>query len=265
MKQMERIESGDFNIILPTGNQDEIDTLSRRFNQMSEELSNYINRFYVAGIKQKEAELTALRAQIHPHFLYNTLEVIRMTAMENEDEQVSGMIEALSAQIHYVIGEMRDAVPLEKEIEITRKYIYLLNCRINETIELYVELNGNGKAVVPKFILQPLVENAYIHGFKPKGGNGSIKIEVLKQAGNLTIEVWDSGIGISSLQMEHIQMLLKSEEIGIRNEYDWQSIGLKNVHDRIRYLYGDDYGIELFSIPSSGTIIRIKIPIKEEI
>lgn len=260
MKQMERIETGDFNIILPTGNQDEVDILSRRFNQMSEELSNYINRFYVSSIKQKEAELIALRAQIHPHFLYNTLEVIRMTAMENEDYQVAGMIEALSGQFHYVIGEVADSVPLENEIEITRKYIYLLNCRINETIDFYVELNGNGKVLVPKLILQPLVENAYIHGLKPKEGNGSIKIEVLKQDGNLAIEVWDSGIGISSEQLEKIQLLLKSEAIGIRNEYDWQSIGLKNVHDRIRYLYGDAYGVELFSIPSSGTIIRLSIP-----
>lgn len=262
MKQMERIETGDFNITLPTGNQDEVDILSRRFNQMSEELSNYINRFYVSSIKQREAELTALRAQIHPHFLYNTLEVIRMTAMESEDYQVSGMIEALSGQFHYLIGEAADSVPLEKEIEITRKYIYLLNCRISETIDFYVELNGNGKVFVPKLILQPLVENAYIHGLKPKEGDGSIKIEVLKQEENLSIEVWDSGIGISSEQLEKIQMLLRSGEIGIRNEYDWQSIGLKNVHDRIRYLYGDAYGIELFSIPSSGTIIRLSIPVR---
>ena len=104
MRQMSMVETGYFDIELPIRSKDEIGVLSERFNQMSRALKTYINQFYVAQIKQNEAELTALKSQIYPHFLYNTLEIIRMTALEEEGrEKVPEMIEALSGQIHYLI------------------------------------------------------------------------------------------------------------------------------------------------------------------
>ncbi len=116
MEKMSEVESGNFDIQLPVESRDEIGILSERFNQMSSALKAYINQSYVAAIKQTEAELTALKSQIYPHFLYNTLEIIRMTALENEDVRVSEMIEALSQQIHYLIGPVQDMVSLEKEL-----------------------------------------------------------------------------------------------------------------------------------------------------
>lgn len=110
MAQMEQVENGNFDLRLPVRSTDEIGVLSARFNQMSEALKKYIDKYYVAQIRQTEAELTALRSQIYPHFLYNTLEIIRMTAMENNDSKVSEMIEALSVQIHYLIGTAQDMV-----------------------------------------------------------------------------------------------------------------------------------------------------------
>ena len=171
MKQMKRVETGDFDINLKVEKNDEIGELSSRFNQMSAALKTYINKSYVAQIKQNEAELTALKSQIYPHFLYNTLEIIRMTALENEDHQVSSMIEALSEQIHYLIGPVEDLVPLEKEVDIVKKYIFLLNCRIQGNIQFEISGNGLDRIMVPKLILQPVVENAYVHGIKPKGGD----------------------------------------------------------------------------------------------
>lgn len=263
MAQMAEVESGNFDIELPVRSRDEIGVLSERFNQMSAALKNYINQSYVAQIKQNEAELTALKSQIYPHFLYNTLEIIRMSALEEKGrEQVPEMIEALSEQIHYLIGPMQDMVPLEREIGIVRKYVYLLNCRIGGKLQLTVKAAGAGVFQVPKLILQPIVENAYVHGIKPKG-KGCIMIETTAGKESLEITVMDNGVGMDEEAMEKIRRLFESDEPGIKNEYNWQSIGLKNVHDRVRYLYGEKYGIRITSTLAVGTMVRILLPLPE--
>lgn len=264
MEQMSMIETGNFDIELPIRSKDEIGVLSERFNQMSSALKTYINQSYVAQIKQNEAELTALKSQIYPHFLYNTLEIIRMTALEEQSrERVPEMIEALSEQIHYLIGPMQDMVPLEKEIDIVSKYIYLLNCRISGKIQLMVNAQGSSKIQVPKLILQPIVENAYVHGIKPKKGKGCIMIETAILGEQFEISVMDNGVGMNEEEMAKIMQLFESDEPGIKNEYNWQSIGLKNVHDRIRFLYGEEFGIRITSTQAVGTMVRILLPLQE--
>ncbi len=263
MEQMSMVETGYFDIELPIRSKDEIGVLSKRFNQMSSALKTYINQSYVAQIKQNEAELTALKSQIYPHFLYNTLEIIRMTALEDQGgERVPEMIEALSEQIHYLIGPMQDMVPLEKEIDIVSKYIYLLNCRISGKVQLMVKARGGSKIQVPKLILQPIVENAYVHGIKPKKGKGCIMIETAVKDRQLEISVMDNGVGMDGEEITKILWLFESDEPGIKNEYNWQSIGLKNVHDRIRFLYGEEYGIRITSTLAVGTMVRILLPLQ---
>lgn len=264
MRQMSMVGTGNFDIELPIRSRDEIGVLSERFNQMSAALKTYINQSYVAQIKQNEAELTALKSQIYPHFLYNTLEIIRMTALEEESrEQVPEMIEALSRQIHYLIGPMQDMVPLEKEIDIVSKYVYLLNCRISGKVQLIVNAQGGLKVQVPKLILQPIVENAYVHGIKPKKGKGCIMIETAVKEEKFEISVMDNGVGMDEKEIEKIKRLFESDDPGIKNEYNWQSIGLKNVHDRIRYLYGENYGIRITSTLAVGTMVRILLPFQK--
>ncbi len=262
MENMKKLESGNFDIRLPVRSGDEIGILAERFNQMGIELKTYINQSYVAQIKQNEAELTALKSQIYPHFLYNTLEIIRMTALE-DNKKVPEMIEALSEQIHYLIGPMQDMVPLDKEVDVVRKYVYLLNCRIEGKVQLTVNTPEASKIMVPKLILQPIVENAYIHGLKPKNGSGSILVESSVQAGLLELTVMDNGAGMDDEAVIKLQKLLKGDEPGIKNEYNWQSIGLKNVHDRIRFLYGEQYGIKITSTPMVGTMVRILMPFSD--
>lgn len=264
MEQMSMVETGNFDIELEVRSADEIGVLSERFNRMSSALKTYINQSYVAQIKQNEAELTALKSQIYPHFLYNTLEIIRMTALEEEGrEKVPEMIEALSGQIHYLIGPMQDMVPLEKEIDIVDKYVYLLNCRVGSKIQLMVNARGGLHDQVPKLILQPIVENAYVHGIKPKKGKGCIMIETAVKGEQFEISVMDNGVGMDEVAIARITQLFESDDPGIKNEYNWQSIGLKNVHDRIRYLYGEAYGIRITSTLAVGTMVRILLPRKE--
>lgn len=260
MAQMEQIETGNFDIELPVRSDDEIGVLAGRFNQMSEALKRYINQSYVAQIRQNEAELTALKSQIYPHFLYNTLEVIRMTALDDTEKKVPEMIEALSQQIHYLIGPMQDMVPLEKETDIVQKYVYLLNCRISGKVQLSMEVQSVSSMIVPKLILQPIVENAYVHGIKPKKGSGCIMIEAYAEDGVLHINVMDNGVGMDEEAVARLYRIMCGTNPGIKNEYNWQSIGLKNVNDRIKYLYGEAYGIEITSTVGIGTNVHILMP-----
>lgn len=190
-----------------------------------------------------------------------------MTALE-DGQKVPAMIEALSEQIRYLIGPMKDLVPLEKEVEMVKKYIYLLNCRISGEIVLDADISAAAALLVPKLILQPIVENAYIHGIKPKNGNGRILIEaaILELATEpgsskhcVEVTVLDNGLGMDSETLAGLNTLLAGDDPGIKNEYHWQSIGLKNVHDRIRFLYGEEYGIQVTSTEGIGTMVRILI------
>ena len=260
MNKMSDIETGNFNVQLPVTSGDEVGLLSERFNKMSRELEKYVNQVYVAKVKQTEAELTSLRSQIYPHFLYNTLEIIRMTAADDGDEKVAEMIEALSAQIHYIIGNAKDMVPLRMETDIVEKYVYLLNCRINQKISLTIDISRLSNLMVPKLILQPIVENAYLHGIKPKKGNGNIRIEVEEEDGDINISVIDNGAGMEEAEVKRLEELLEGNETGIFNKDNRQSIGIKNVHDRIRYMYGERYGLSITSLATLGTIVNIRIP-----
>ena len=273
MESMSRIETGQFKVQLPVNSEDEIGILSERFNQMSTELEKYINQSYVAQIKQKEAELNALKSQIYPHFLYNTLEVIRMTAVNHHDEMVEKMIESLSDQIRYVIGTVNDVIPLAEEIEFLSKYIYLINCRYGDKVIFQTEIGNVADKKIPKLILQPIVENAFIHGIKPKEGKGRILLtaEIIPgtvegKEDKIEITVLDNGLGIDEKGKKELEELLLSDKPGKKNKYQWESIGLKNVHDRLRFLYGNEYGITLLSNIGMGTAVKVTIPgnIEEE-
>ena len=173
------------------------------------------------------------------------------------------MIEALSEQIHYLIGPVKDLVPLGKEVEIVRKYVFLLNCRIQGHIQFECLGGRLDNLMVPKLILQPIVENAYVHGIKPKGGTGRIFMETNRQEDRLEISIMDDGVGMDESQLAQMKALLDSDEIGVKDEYNWKSIGLKNVNDRIRYLYGEEYGVKVTSSPGFGTIVRLLLPLNQ--
>ena len=166
------METGQFKEQIPVTSHDELGELTARFNQMTVQLENYTNQVYVARIQQTEAELTALKSQIYPHFLYNTLEVIRMTAVSHQDEMIGSMVEALSDQIRYLIGTVSDVVPLRNEVDILQKYIYLVNCRFDNKVEFQFSCDGLMDIEVPKLVLQPLVENRLCSRHQAHEGQG---------------------------------------------------------------------------------------------
>ena len=123
-----------------------------------------------------------------------------------------------------------------------------------------MDLDGMSGRMVPYLIFQPIVENAYVHCIKPLSGTGNIMIDVEAENGVFVIALLDNGVGMDEETLKKLRRFLDSDEIGIKNEHNWQSIGLKNVHDRIRYLYGEEYGLEIISTVGVGTMVRIIMP-----
>lgn len=264
IRQMKKVESGNLNVSVEVRAKDEVGQLAQGFNNMISELKGHIDKAYVAQIKQKDAELTALKTQIRPHFLYNTLEVIRMSAVENEDNKVADMIHSLSAQLKYVIGYNNDTVTLRQEIEMIQHYFKLIHVRYDGRIEFEMHIPEKLMQLqILKLSLQPIVENAVEHGIKPKDGKGRVLITAEVHEGNLEISIFDDGIGMSSEALNQVEQLLTGERMGRQTREGWKNVGIKNVHDRLRMNYGEKYGIDIKSHENIGTVVKVMMPVLE--
>lgn len=258
-KGMEQIQEGNLDVRVEVKSQDEIGLLADGLNQMASQLSEYIGRVYVAEIRQREAELALLKSQIKPHYLYNTLDIIRMTALASQDEQAAGMIESLTRQLRYLMGS-EDMVMLEQELNNIADYFSLIRIRYEKGMELKISVSDKlKKAHLIKLVLQPIVENAVKYGLKPKKGEGKLWISARRCENILEITIMDDGVGMPTKTLLKIQKRMEG-----RGEAPPESgkggVGLLNVQERIQNKYGEMYGLELQSVPGTGTIVRIRIP-----
>lgn len=261
MNAMRQIQNGKFDTRLEVKSKDEIGVFSEALNTMTENMQRYISEVYKSHIKQKEAQLNALKMQIRPHYLYNTLEVIRMTALSKRDEITADMLTLLSNQMKYTIEVKEKFVTLQQEIENVTDYFRLVNLRYKDKFELEINVPVELYCVsLPHLVLQPLIENAIEHGLKPKAVSGFIEIRAEGSKNVLKLEIIDNGIGMDSGKLEKIKSLLDNLN---RKETDGeQEIGVMNVHERIRLNYGEMYGLELSSMENVGTKVKIEIPIQ---
>ena len=263
---MERIQKGDLDTRVQVGTNDEIGFLANGLNQMTLELQNHIQKVYIAEIRQREAEIEALKTQIEPHYLYNTLDVIRMTAITKDDKETAEMIDGLSGQLKYLIGGARDMVTLQAELDSVRNYFKIIKIRYENRFSLEVDVPEELLELkVPQLILQPVVENAVKYGLKPKEeGEGVVVIQGMKSEDRLEITVMDNGIGMTEEKMADVQQLLDSQDTVKHAKSKRASIGLKNVYDRIKLIFGDAYSMEISSFEGIGTIVKYKLPVIEE-
>lgn len=258
LEEMDKVQHGDLTAHVPVRGNDELSALSDGFNRMVSRLATHIQQSYIASIRQKEAELDALRMQIHPHFLYNTLEVIRMSAVAHQDQQTAQMTLSLVRQLQYVIGESHEQVPLRKELEIVQDYVSLVSLRYGQ-IDLTSTVPGALlDCPILKMTLQPIVENAVQHGLRPLGG-GQISISAACTDSQLLLTVMDNGCGMNAEQLEQLRNQLNSDKLPEVKEDGLRSIGTKNVHDRIRLACGPEYGLEIESQEGVGTAVVIRL------
>lgn len=257
IKLMKSAEKGDFNLkILPNYN-DEIGYLSKHFNVMLTKISMLIDHEVKLGQKVQAAELKALHSQINPHFLYNTLDLINWFSLMGRDEELREVVVSLSRFYKLSLNKGEEFVSLENEIEHVKAYVDIQNKRFAEKISLVINLDEDIKqARVLKIILQPIVENAIMHGIMQKSPKeGTITITGKKIGNDLVIIVQDDGIGIGDERLKEIQQP-KFESVG-------SAYGIRNIKERISMLYGEQYGLTYESSIGVGTKVKITFPDKE--
>lgn len=241
----------------------EIDRLGEAFNQMTAEIKELIQNKYESQILLNEMEIRFLQHQMNPHFLFNVLLTIQIKAKRCKDETIYHMVSTLSSLLRASIYTNNiEMITVREELEYAEFYLYLQKMRFDDRIsyEVTIEDDSLKECMIPKFVIEPLVENAVIHGIENTESQGRIKITLKKEGKILTAEVEDNGVGFD-VEKYRLSMEAEKKEDGIRQSRE--KIGLRNVDLRIRHIYGEKYRIDIKSEINKGTVIRIRIPIKE--
>lgn len=259
---MSRIELGNMDLRADESGSNEISTLGRNFNILLEKLKCSIKNEYESNIRKKDAEMKALQAQINPHFLYNVLQSISSIAVIHKIDDVDIIARSLGKMLRYSIKTKENIVSVNEECEHIRNYLSIQKIRFQESLTYDIDIPQymRQKSML-KLTLQPLVENAIIHGFEYKDHNDIIYIKGEIIGDYLLFEISDNGVGISTEKLEKI----KNDLVNMDNAFytdEYPSIGLKNVLARLRLFYNDDANINIESEQDVGTTVTVKIPLE---
>lgn len=248
---MAEVQNGWLHRVSMNVNDDEIGLLKNSYNAMLIEINQLIEELLQKEKTLRMAELDALQEQMKPHFLYNTLDMIRYMALENRTDEVYNMLETLGNFYRRFLSKGSTDLSLEEEIEIVKSYLTLQRTRFEDifTDEYEIE-EGLSSIRVPRLILQPLVENSIYHGIRPKGEHGVIRVTVKRQEDFLFLSIYDNGIGMSAHQRE----LLFSGK-------DSRSFGFQGTIERIRYYYKTEDVFEIHSTEGEYCEIILKLPL----
>lgn len=252
------IADGKYGYKLPkiTSSQ-EFGYLGEKFNMMSERLQYQFEKIYLEELALRDAKIKTLQSQINPHFLNNTLEIINWEARLSQNERVSGMIEALSTMLNSTMNRKEELmITLEEELLYVDAYLYIIKQRFQHKFEFIQEIEEVlMKRKVPRLIIQPIVENAVEHGMNMEE-KGSVRIRIYEKQQDLWIEIEDNG----SLQEEDrkkIDALLCSNKGEEQQQYT--NVGIRNVNQRLKILYGDAYGLTISSNEKGFTVSKMNI------
>ena len=258
--QMERTGSGDFHTLIHTGGSREIKELSQSFNSMVIHIDELIRRTYLAELSEKNARLTALEAQLNPHFLYNTLQAISTEALINDQPQINQMITSLASSLRYTI-KGGDLVMLKKEMEYVHDYIYLQKIRMDDNLEVHIEIDPETEeCLIPKISIQTLIENSIIHGLHSERGSIIIHISSEMKNDSIVIRVLDNGCGISKEQLSALYSDFEKQEESCTDG----GIGLVNLHTRLKLLYTKPAYMTISTEYGKYTEITLTLPVTRE-
>lgn len=234
----------------PLSYKGDIYQLKYSVNSMINTVKKLMEESYRSKISEREAQLKALQAQINPHFLYNTLDAINWMAIQREAEDISFMLDSLAKYFRLSLNKGKDVVTVEDELNLARVYLEIQGVRFEKsfTAEFDIDAAVNGYAI-PKLVLQPVIENALLHGIqKKKTRRGTITVEARKEEECLVLTVSDDGVGMDKEKLEQLTKYSNSN-----------SYGLYNVNERIKLFCGENYGISVFSEKDKGTSVEIRL------
>ena len=263
---LEKFSRGDFAVRLKENRCDEIGKLNRIFNKAIKEINELMQKVTQSEILNKEMEFKTLQSQMNPHFLYNTLDTINWLAFKEKQTEICNLVAAISSLIRASISNKKSIITIEQELDYVKNYIYIQHIRYKDRFDTIYDIDESLlKQAVPKLIIQPIVENAIIHGIENSKNKNLLYISVKRENECIIIIVKDTGIGMTD---EKVSELLKEP---LNAEGDEQkahtNLGLYAVHKRIQLMYGDLYGLTVHSQAGEGTTVTLHIPFtkKQEI
>ena len=248
------VQSGDLTVKVPEGAQDEIGKLCGTFNYMVDNLREMAQEQYEQGKAIKQAELKALQAQINPHFLYNTLDLMNWMALDHEAPDLAELTRAMARFYKLSLGRGRDFVRLSEEVEHAVTYVQIQNSRFAGKVTCHVEVpDALNELEVLKLILQPLVENSVLHGLNGESGRDRVQITIYAELEeeDLLLRVRDNGIGMTQEEVEQLAGTDPEKQKGY---------GVRNIDMRLRLCYGERYGLSFESQKGEGTCVTLRMP-----
>jgi two-component system, sensor histidine kinase YesM len=263
---MDQVKEGNLDVRIDiTDDKDELNYIATQFNDMCIDLKNHIEISYLAEMNKKEAEISrrkaemlSLQSKINPHFLYNTLESIRMKAIANGNRDVGRMLFLLGNLFRNQLKE-DDIITIKKEINYCKEYLELFKFRYDDKFNYYINCEPEllNKEII-KFILQPLAENYTVHGIRREDYDNELHINIFKNNNNIKIVIEDNGVGMDKDKINEINQKIKEKD------FTGKSIGIANTHERILLLYGEEYGLKIDEEFENGTRIILNIPMRGE-
>ncbi|PZT55751.1 hypothetical protein DN757_10605 [Paenibacillus silvae] len=285
LRSMQKAPSGNFRKVKVELNSSEFEQLYSGYNQMIEQIEQMLKRIIQEQQTIRRAELNTLQAQIKPHFLYNTLDSITSLAMSGMNDKACEMLEALGSYYRLSVSKGNEVITLLEEVEIVRHYLTIQQVRYPGVFEVQYDIDpGCERVMMPKLVLQPLVENSLYHGIRAKGSPGMIRIQARQSADAVTLTLTDDGVGMSEEQMQQIQRsekqkpfwpMLKPSQSGTNSSIKASTVstsasksdanvnasfGLWGTMERLRIYYDREDVMKLESEPGKGTTITITIP-----
>lgn len=259
------LEKGDFGKliegeVMPNA---EFDVLQNSFNKMSSEIKYLFDYAYQEKLARKDAKIMALQSQINPHFLNNTLEMMNWQARMAGDVTVSKMIESLGTLLNHSMDRSnKKLIPLAEELRCVDAYFYIISMRFGKRLVVESEVDEELLQLqVPQLILQPLIENAVVHGVETVK-SGTIQVKIYKEEDNAILQIINSGKPMIEEDILRVEQILDGTYQRSENEKGkHESLGINNVNQRIKLIYGEEYGLTIKPVGENETASTIKIPL----
>ncbi|MGM9630463.1 sensor histidine kinase [Butyricicoccus sp.] len=256
-KSMDRVKEGDLSVRAKVYHRDEIGSLSENFNDMIQQIEQLIDELVTEQMLKKEAEIEALQYQITPHFMYNTLASIRYAAELEHSDEIASLLQAFIELLRLSASDRGAFITIDQEIRMVENYVKLQKFRYAGSFDVEIDVSPEtGKFYVPRLLVQPLVENAILHGLNHREKENRIVIRVMQNGRQLVIKVEDNGAGMTQ---EEISNLMN----GVRRS-KFSGIGISNIRERLRLYYGEQGTLQYYSAEGSGTTAVIMLPASDD-
>lgn len=257
MRGMQQLRQGNFDTQIDIQSKDELALIGQSFNAMAVNINSLIREVYERQLNEREAELKALQAQLNPHFLYNTLDTIYWELYLKDDFETAGLVMSLSEILRSALEPVNEMITVKDEIHQIGNYLNIQKARFKEDLQIAITVDDEvEQCLLIRLLLQPLVENVFVHAFRDKDTDKLIEIHAYRYEGQLRIEIRDNGSGVDSATLEQ----LMSSSKGAAEERKRERLGVKSVIRRIDLVYGKPYGLEMTSERGAGTTMKLILP-----